>query len=160
MNEQKDSQEVMDAPFLYRIHFKDATQMIAKEGCSKHLAEDSPLVDLLTRIRNAIKEKYPTVDESRPWHIELVHFDSAKATGVDPKAMTLERAKMVEGRIVDIRANGFGFISPRAFVLYVGNVPGYGMAHITTAYITDAPVKGTHFQTVMDIAQSVIDKLI
>ena len=112
----------------FSIVLKSPDTVTDGERCSKLLDPDSPLYRLIVNIRTRIKSKYE-VCEKRGIHIELLHPTRNK----NPPHVLQRRAGSVHGRTVNMKNTDF--IGQRAFALLVGDVPGYGQAHITIAFL-------------------------
>ncbi len=118
----------------FPILFEDATRVLPGEGRSKRLAPSSDLVKYLQLVRDRITTRFP-VDNSRPWHIELL-YRTRRSTGSDniTQAVLLRRAQAVQGRMVNVTAPVWRIMGTHAFVMEVGPVGDFGIGHITVAF--------------------------
>lgn len=142
----------------FKILFEDPDNIVGKERCSKNLNPDSPLVkDLLAKIRSEIKKLY-SINDTRPWHVELV--DPQLVKGKDPRTKTLERAKSLHGKSIKVKQTDFLFMSSRAFVLRLPTVRGYHkLSHITVAYFDGTEVDEVTRNIVYDIVKKVLSQI-
>jgi hypothetical protein len=118
----------------FQILFDYPNQMLVNERCSKNLDPMSPLVQVLSKIRSKIAERY-AVSNTRRWHVELVEPSLVK--GTDPRDETLYRSQSLHGTTITLRMSDFYFMGPRAFVMKLPTVVGYNRTpHITIAYLS------------------------
>lgn len=127
------SQLACDKEMAAQIIFKDGTQILPGENCSKLIHPDCELFRIRNVWRQRAIDRYGDLvsPERMPPHIEVItYLKDVPFGGLDATEM-LRRTQWIEDQPIEVDLIG---VLGKALVFLGPEAPGYGPTHVTIAH--------------------------